>query len=207
MADPAMSFAGPAVCTAMTRRIVLQMNVSIDGYFEGPGGDLSWHRVDDELHQHFNDVLRGMSVFLEGRATYELMEAFWPTADQHPGVDGPMQEFAGIWREMPKIVYTRTLAEVGQGAIIEREVDPAAIRALKKQPGGDMARGGAGLGEESLRHGLVDELRLYVQPVVLGQGRRLFSDGAVTDLELLESRVFGNGVVLLRYAQRGATGE
>ena len=190
----------------MTRRIVLQMNVSVDGCFEGPGADLSWHRVDDELHQHFNDVLRDMSVFLEGRVTYELMEAFWPTADQDPEADGPMREFAGIWRGTPKIVYSRTLTEVGPGATIEREVDPAAVRALQEQPGGDMALGGAVLGAEFLRHGLVDELRLYVQPVVLGQGRRLFTDGAALDLELLESRVFGNGVVLLRYARRGAAG-
>lgn len=182
----------------MTRRIVLHMNVSIDGRFEGPGGDLSWHQVDDELHQHFNDVLRDMSVFIEGRVTYELMEAFWPTADQYPEIGGPMREFAGIWREMPKVVYTRTLAEVGPGATIEREVDPAAVRALKEQPGGDMALGGAVLAEEFLRHGLVDELRLYVQPVVLGKGRRLFADDAALDLELLESRAFGNGVVLLR---------
>ncbi len=176
------------------------MSVSADGFFEGPDGDISWGRVDEELHQHFNDRLGDMAAFLEGRRSYELMEGFWSTADQDPQHPPTVREFAGIWRRTPKIVYSRTLVEVGPGARIERAVDPAALCALEEEPGGDMALGGADLAATSIRHGLVDEFRLYVHPVVMGRGRRSFADDAHLDLDLVESRTFGNGVVLLRYA-------
>ena len=81
------------------RRIVAQVSVSLDGYFEGPDSDITWHLVDEELHQHMNDELRTRGAFLEGRRTYELMETFWPTADEDPANAGAMAEFAGIWRE------------------------------------------------------------------------------------------------------------
>lgn len=184
----------------MTRRIVLWMGVSADGFFEGPDGDIGWHRVDEELHQHFNDELRRMSAFLEGRRTWQLMEAYWPSVGDDPQSGAVERDFAGIWRDTPKVVYSRTLREVGSGATLEREVDPAAVRALTEQPGGDMTLGGADLGATFLRLGLVDEVRLYVMPVVLGRGRRVFGDDAHLDLELVETRAFGNGVVLLRYA-------
>ena len=181
------------------RRIIVAMSISLDGCFEGPGGDLSWHRVDDELHQHFNDELREMSAFLDGRRTYQLMASFWPTADQDPANDAPMREFAGIWRDMPKIVYSRTLERADWNTTVVREVVPEEVRALKEQPGGDMALGGAELAAAFARHGLVDEWRLYVVPVVLGAGRPLFPPGARLDLDLITERRFGNGVVELRY--------
>lgn len=81
------------------RKIVLMMSVSLDGYIEGPDHDISWHRVDDELHQHFNDIAREMGAFLDGRVTHELMADFWPTADQDPEASAPVAEFAAIWRE------------------------------------------------------------------------------------------------------------
>jgi dihydrofolate reductase len=95
------------------RKIVVHMMLSLDGYFEGPDHDLSWHLVDEELHAHFNEQLATMSAFMEGRVTYELMEAFWPAADQNPNHPPTMREFAGIWRAVPKIVFSRTLQEVG----------------------------------------------------------------------------------------------
>ena len=185
------------------RRIVLHLMVSLDGYFEGPDANISWHRVDDELHSYFNGVLAGSSAFLEGRVTYELMESVWPTADQNPDHPPTMREFAGIWRAVPKIVFSRTLQEVGPNASLRAAVDPDEIRALKQQPGGDMTLGGVDLAETFRRLDLVDEYRLYVNPVVVGRGRRLFETADdPTELELVENRRFGNGVVLLRYAVR-----
>ncbi|NES27330.1 dihydrofolate reductase [Micromonospora terminaliae] len=181
------------------RRIIVAMSVSLDGCFEGPGGDLSWHRVDDELHQHFNDELRGMSAFLDGRRNYELMGSYWPTADQDPAASPQEREFAGIWRDMPKLVYSRTLERADWNSTIVREVVPEEVRALKEQPGGDMALGGAELAAAFARHGLVDEWRLYVVPVVLGAGRPLFPPGTRLDLDLRTERRFGNGVVQLSY--------
>ena len=190
----------------MTRQLVISVNVSADGFFEDADADISWGRVDEELHQHFNDHLRTMGAFLDGRVTYELMAEYWPTADEDPDNAPVEREFARIWREMPKVVYSRTLASAGWGTTIEREVDPAAVRALKAEPGGDLSLGGADLSATFLAHGLVDEIRLYVHPVVLGRGRRFFSEDSRLDLELVESRTFGGGVVLLRYAVTEPTG-
>lgn len=184
------------------RKVIFMMSVSIDGYFEGPNRELGWHSVDDELHRHFNDCIRGMGAFLDGRVTYELMAAFWPTADRDPAAGAPVREFAGIWREMPKIVYSRTLARADGHATIVREVVPAEVMRLKAQPGGDLLLGGAGLAATFRRLDLIDEYRLYVHPIILGKGRALFrpSERALP-LRLAETRAFGNGVVLLRYAR------
>ena len=184
------------------RRIIVSVGVSVDGFFEGLDGGIDWHLVDEELHQHFNDWLRDMSAFMEGRVTYEMMEAYWPTADEEPDVSPAMAEFAGIWRGMPKIVYSRTLERVGPNATLVRDVVPEEVRALKAQPGGDMVLGGPNLTAAFEEHGLVDEYRLYVHPVVLRRGHPLFppSDEPIP-LRLVETRRFGNGVVMLRYAR------
>ncbi|MFJ9980048.1 dihydrofolate reductase family protein [Streptomyces cyaneofuscatus] len=181
-------------------KIVSSISVSLDGFFEGPDRDIEWHSVDEEVHQHFNDYLRTAGAFVEGRVTYQLMEEFWPTADQDPANAGPMAEFAGIWRDMPKYVYSRTLESVGPGATLLREVDRDEVCAVRDAAAGDLIVGGADLVETFRRLDLVDEYRVYIHPVLLGRGRPFF--GEVADLQglrLLESRTFGNGVVLLRY--------
>jgi dihydrofolate reductase len=187
------------------RKIVLQMSVSLDGYMEGPDGELDWHLVDDELHYHFNRQLASMDAFLMGRVMYELMAQHWPTADQDPSAGGPEVEFAGIWREMPKLVYSKTLERADWNSTIVRDVVPEEVRALKAQPGGDLSLGGTELTAAFMRHGLIDEFRLYVQPVVLGGGKPLFPPGTDrTQLRLAETRTFGTGVVLLRYQSPGS---
>jgi dihydrofolate reductase len=184
------------------KKIVLWMSISVDGYFEGPDRDLSWHRVDDELHQDFNDRLAAMSAFLDGRITYELMADFWPTADQDPSSSAPMAEFAGIWRDMPKIVYSRTLERADWNATVVREVVADDVHRLKAGPGGDLALGGADLAATFRRLDLIDEYRLYVHPVILGAGRPLFpASGQPTELRLVDTQRFGNGVVALHYAR------
>ena len=182
------------------RKIVLMTSVSLDGFFEGPDHDLSWHLVDDELHSHFNEELAAMGAFLDGRVTHELMAEFWPTADTDRESTAPMVEFARIWRDMPKIVFSRTLERADWNTTILREVVPEQIMELKAQPGGDLALGGADLAATFLREDLVDELRLYVHPVVIGRGTPFFkpSDARI-EFRLVETRTFGNGVVLLRY--------
>jgi dihydrofolate reductase len=111
-----------------------------------------------------------------------------------------MAEFAGIWRDMPKIVYSRTLDRADWNAVIVRDVIPDEVMELKNQPGGDMVLGGADLAATFMRHDLIDEYRIYVHPVVLGRGRLLFqpSDTKI-NLRLAQTRTFGSGVVLLRY--------
>lgn len=185
------------------RKIVLMLSVSLDGYFEGPNREIDWHTVDDELHTHFNEYLADMGAFLEGRVTYELMTDYWPTADREKDVPRPVADFAVIWRNMPKIVFSRTLQHAQAHTTIVREVVPEDIRALKAQEGGDLVLGGADLAAEFLRHDLVDELRIYVHPVLIGRGRPSFVESDVLrKLRLLETRTFGNGVVLLRYERQ-----
>jgi dihydrofolate reductase len=184
------------------RKVVLMLSVSLDGYMEGPDRELDWQLVDDELHSHFNEVLAKMGAFLGGRVTYELMAGFWPTADADPSSPRPIIEFARIWRDMPKIVYSRTLEHADWNTTIVREVVPEEVRALKAEPGGDLALGGADLAAEFLRHDLIDELRLYVHPVVIGRGKRLFPELDMRiPVRLEETRTFDSGVVLLRYGR------
>jgi dihydrofolate reductase len=187
------------------RKIIVSTSVSLDGYMEGPDHDLSWHRVDEEVHAHFNEVLGASSVFLEGRVTHELMADFWPTADEDPEAPAAVAEYARIWREMPKIVFSRTLQHDPWTADIRREVVPEEIRELQAQPGGDMVVGGADLADSFRRHDLVDEYRIYVHPVLVGAGTRWFRpfEGPAS-LQHLETRTFGNGVVLLRYGRPSA---
>ena len=182
------------------RKIVLQSSVSLDGYIEGPNRELDWHLVDGELHKHFNQQLAAMGAFLMGRTMYELMAQFWPTADQDPSAPDFVAEFAGIWREMPKLVYSKTLEHADWNSTIVREVVPGDVEQLKAQPGGDLSIGGADLAAAFMRYGLIDEYRIYVHPVVIGGGKPLFPQGTdTTALRLAETRAFGNGVVLLRY--------
>ncbi|MFE3267257.1 dihydrofolate reductase family protein [Streptomyces sp. NPDC059215] len=182
------------------RKIVLMMSVSLDGYIEGPDREIGWHRVDEELHQHFNEEISRFGALLDGRVTHELMAAYWPTADQDPAATPTEAEFARIWRDIPKIVYSRTLERSDWNTTVVREVVPEEVRALKEEPGGDLGLGGADLAATFLRHDLVDELRIYVHPVLIGGGTPLFPKAdTLTALRLTGTRTFGNGVVLLRY--------
>ena len=182
------------------RKIIFMMSVSLDGFFEGPDRELGWQLVDDELHRHFNEELVTMGAFLDGRVTYELMAGFWPTADQDPSSSAPMREFARIWRDMPKVVFSRTLDHADWNTTVARSVVPAEIRALAAEPGGDLMIGGADLAAAFMAHDLVDEYRFYLHPVLIGRGRPLFRPSDLNlDLRLSETRSFGNGVVLLRY--------
>lgn len=186
-------------------KIILMMSVSLDGYFEGLDRDISWHLVDEELHQYFNDQCRKMGAFIDGRVTHELMAEYWPTADQNPDASEPEVEFAGIWRDTPKYVFSRTLTEAGWNTTVIHDVVPEQIVELKAQAGGDIALSGANLAATFMRHRLIDEFHICVHPVVLGQGRPLFESPDVRlNLKLEETRAFGNGVVLLRYSNGGA---
>jgi dihydrofolate reductase len=189
------------------RKISLMMSVSLDGYMEGPGHDIEWHTVDEELHQHMNDTSKNMGAFLDGRVTHELMADYWPHADEDPEAPAVIAEFARIWREMPKTVYSRTLPSgpAEWNTTVVSEVVPEEVQALKEQPGGDLGLGGADLAATFLRLGLVDEIKVYIHPIVLGRGTPMFPvSDTRTPLRLTESHTFGNGVVLLRYERADA---
>lgn len=182
------------------RKIIRMMSVSLDGFFEGPDHELDWQLSTTSCTVTSTSSSAAMGGFLDGRITYELMAGFWPTADTDPSSTAPMVEFARIWREMPKTVFSRTLTTAGWNTTVVSELVVEDILALKAQPGGDLVVGGADLAASFIRHDLIDEYRLYVHPVVLGRGTPLFRPSEVAiDLGLVEARTFGSGVVLLRY--------
>jgi dihydrofolate reductase len=156
--------------------------------------------VDEELHAFFNDEARAMSAFLYGRRLYDVMTAYWPTAETDPAATPAMLEFARIWKDTPKIVFSRTLERVEWNSRLVRDDAAAEVARLKAQPGFDMDVGGPTIASTLMRSGLIDEYRLFVQPVILGAGTPFFPslDDRI-GLTLVETRTFGSGVVYLRY--------
>ena len=181
------------------RRLIYSLTMSLDGFVADPGGEIDWSAPDEELHRFHNEQVRELDLHLCGRRLYETM-VYWETADQNPSASDYELEFAGIWQELPKIVYSTTLEDVVGKARLVREVDPDEIRRLKEAPGKDLAVGGAGLAATFMRLGLIDEYRLFVSPVVLGGGTPYFPplDERIA-LELVETRTFATRVVFLRY--------
>lgn len=171
------------------------LSVSLDGFFEAPGGDISWHRVSENLHRAMNALLGGSGGLLNGRRNWELMAGFWPDVD--PGEPEVVREFAAIWERIPQHVFSTTLDSVGHGATLHRSVD--VVPALKEQADGDLYAGGGTLAAALARRGWVDSYVLHVVPVVLGAGTPLFAPGERRDLRLTAHTTYDDGVVQLRY--------
>ncbi|MDD3825193.1 MAG: dihydrofolate reductase family protein [Anaerolineae bacterium] len=182
------------------RKIIYSLMVSLDGYIAGPDGDLDWATVDRELHEYVNDQERNVDTHLYGRRTWEVMSEFWPTAGEDPTLPDFEAEYARIWIGMDKLVFSRTLDHVEGNARLVPEFRPDEIRRLKEQPGKDMAVAGAELAATFMRHGLVDQIELYVHPVLLGGGKPMFRSLAQPrHLRLVSAHTFGSGVVHLCY--------
>jgi dihydrofolate reductase len=182
-------------------RLIYSMGVSLDGYIAGPGGEIDWSAPDEELHRFHNQQARETGgAHLYGRRMYETM-IFWETAEEQPSLPAHEREFARIWKDLPKIVFSETLESVeGSNTRLARDSPAEEVARLKQQPGKDLAVGGAGLASTLIKLGLVDEFRLFVSPVVLGGGTPYFPamDERI-DLELVETRTFGSRVVYVRY--------
>jgi dihydrofolate reductase len=181
------------------RRLIYSMGVSLDGFIAGPNGEIDWSAPDEELHRFHNQQMREIGVHLCGRRLYEVM-AYWDTADQNPSAPEHELEFARIWKDTPKIVFSNTLEKVEGNATLVRDSVAEEVAKLKEQPGKDLAVGGAGLASDLIKLGLIDEYRLFVSPVVLGGGTPYFPalDERI-NLELVETRAFGSRVVYVRY--------
>jgi len=187
------------------RKVIYAMTVSLDGFIEAVNGDLSWSEPDQELFQHFLDRDRAFGAFLYGRTVYELMAAFWPTADQNPSAPPHQVEYAQVWRDKPKLVFSKTLTQVDWNARLVKGNIAAEVNQLKQQPGSDMNVAGAGLGATFMQLGLIDEYDLYLRPIILGGGKPFFPQlRQPIPLQLVETRQFNQGVVLLRYLLAGA---
>jgi dihydrofolate reductase len=181
-------------------KIVYSMSVSLDGYIESRDRKLDWCIIDEAFHTAANDETRQADVFLYGRRLYELMTAYWPTADEEPAAPRYVVEFAQLWREKPKVVFSRTLDKVAWNSRLAGDNVAQEAAALKAQYEGDISVGGAELAASFAQLGLIDEYRLYIHPVVLGDGTPFFPvlDGPI-GLRLVDSQTFASGVVYLRY--------
>lgn len=182
-------------------KLIYSLNVSLDGYVETPDHSLDWATVDDELHTWFNDQARGLDASLYGRRMYGLMAGYWPTAASDPSATDAMLDFARIWAETPKIVFSSTLDTVDWNSRLVRGDVGDELARLRSEFSGDLDVGGPTLASEFIRRGLVDEYRLLIHPVILGAGTPFFPklDDPVR-LQLTETRTFASGVVYLGYA-------
>ncbi len=184
-------------------KVIYWSSISLDGFIEGAEGDISWTTPSEELHTHFNEQERLIDIHLYGRRMYETM-TYWGTADQDPTAPGFIIEYARLWKNKPKIVFSNTLGQVEWNSRLVRGDITAEVAKLKEQPGLNMGIGGADLAYTFLTLGLIDEYWLYVCPIILGGGKPLFrtlSDRI--NLRLVETRSFGSGVVLLHYQRAG----
>jgi dihydrofolate reductase len=181
------------------RKMIYSMGVSLDGYIAGPDGQIDWSAPDEELHRFHNEQTRELGAHLVGRRLYEEM-TYWDTAEASQAAAEQVREFAGIWKALPKIVFSNTLERVEGNATLAPDGVAEEVARLKAEPGKDLAVGGAGLASTLIKLGLVDEYRLFVSPVVLGGGTPYFPAlEQRIDLELVETRTFGSRVVYLRY--------
>jgi dihydrofolate reductase len=178
------------------RKVIYAMFASIDGFIEGPKGDLEWAIVDEELHTYVNRAEESVDTYLYGRRLYEAMAAYWPTADQDPDATDYTLEYARIWNQMSKVVFSRTLEKVEWNSRLVRDDIPGEIARLKAQPGKDMTLGGADLAASFMQLGLIDEYQIYIHPVLLGGGKPMFPSKDVTiPLRLVDTNTFKSGVI------------
>ena len=183
-------------------KLIYSMLTSLDGYVEDAQGGIGWTVPDEDLNTYINERASSSGTYLYGRRMYEAM-VFWETAYAAHDLPQFLLDWAKQWQAVEKIVFSRTLTEASSARTrIEREFDPDAIRRLKAGAERDITVSGPGLAAHALKAGLVDELQMFVCPVVLGGGKRFFPDGVRSDLELVEQRAFRKGVVALRYAVR-----
>jgi dihydrofolate reductase len=175
---------------------------SLDGYIEDKEGNFDWAAPDEEMHRFINNLERTAGTHLYGRRMYETLMV-WET-DPNLAADSPItRDFAEIWQAANKIVYSRTLqAASTRKTQIERNFDPEAIRQLKETVEQDILIGGPELAAHAFQAGLIDECQLFLTPIIVGGGKPALPDSVRLELELLEERRFGNGVVFLRYRTR-----
>jgi dihydrofolate reductase len=180
--------------------VTYSMSVSLDGYIVGPDGSFDWTAPGDDVFRFWIDDIRPVGVHLLGRRLYETM-LYWETADQDPSISDADREWTALWKPLPKVVFSRTLAAVEGHARLASGSVQEEIERLQAEPGdGEIAIGGATLAAEAAARGLIDEYRTMVYPVLVGGGTPFFPRREQrVDLELLETRAFDAGIVYLRH--------
>jgi dihydrofolate reductase len=181
-------------------KLIYAAITSLDGYIEDADGSFDWSAPDHEVHAFVNDLERSIGTYLYGRRMYETM-VYWETAPTSGEADDAVvHDYARVWQAADKVVYSTTLADAaGARTQIERTFDPDALAQRKESAERDISVGGSALAAEAFRAGLVDELHLFLSPVVVGGGKAALPDGVRLQLALLDERRFANGVAHLHY--------
>jgi len=180
-------------------KLIYSAIASLDGYVADEDGNFDWAAPDEEVHSFVNDLERPVGTYLYGRRMYEVM-TYWETAESVADQPPFIRDFAKIWQAADKVVYSKTMETASSARTrIERAFDPEAIRQLKAAAERDISVGGPDLAAQAIKAGLVDELQLFVTPVVVGGGKQALPDNVRLKLELLDERRFGNGTIYLRY--------
>jgi dihydrofolate reductase len=179
-------------------QLIYSAIASLDGFIEDADGNFDWAAPDEEVHAFVNDLERPMGTYLYGRRMYETM-AVWDTMSLE-GEPDVMRDFAELWRAADKVVYSRTLPGVSTGRTrLERELDMDAVRDMKRDSARDIGIGGPELAGQALAAGIVDELHLFLTPVLVGVGKHSLPPTTELSLDLRDQRRFANGTVFLRY--------
>jgi len=183
-------------------RLVYAVLASLDGYVADETGNFDWAAPGEEVHRFINDLERSVGTYLFGRRMYEVM-AVWqdfPDIEQEPDV---IREFADIWQSADKIVYSETLTAVATPKTrLERVFDPESVRTMVANQERNVSIGGPTLAAHALRAGIVDDIHLFVVPVVVGGGTSCWPTGVRLTLDLVEQERFRDGTVYLHYSAR-----
>ena len=182
------------------RKLIAAINMTLDGFCDHTAGI-----ADDELHQHYNELLSNAETLLYGRITYQLMESYWPTVVKNPTGNKPTDEFAVLIDNISKIVFSRTLQHVDwKNTTLKKEVIKVEILELKQSRNGGSKNifvGSPSLIVALTQLDLIDEYQLCVQPIISGNGLPLFKNiNDRINLKLLKTKTFGSGAVALYYA-------
>lgn len=180
------------------RKLIAAINMTIDGYCDHTAGI-----PDEEIHNHYTQLLRSTDTILYGRTTYQLMEDYWPALIAKPSGEKAMDDFAVAIDDIEKVVFSRTLKEVAwRNSRIATNSLKEEIQLLKQQPGKDFFVGSPGLIAQATNLNLIDEYQLCIHPVVAGKGLRLFKDvPEMFQLKLLNTKVFSSGAMINYYAR------
>jgi dihydrofolate reductase len=178
------------------------MHTSLDGYVAGLNGEMNWIKVDDELFDFVGTMTAQADTALFGRITYEMMQSYWPTAGDDPNASKHNKEHSAWYNKVSKVVLSKTLNETGlHNTTVIGDSLTDKINIIKHLEGKNILIFGSPSASQSLlNEGLIDEFWLFVNPIILGQGRLLFKDlTGTTNLKLVESVTFASGVIALHY--------
>ena len=177
-------------------KLIYTAIMSLDGYVADERGNFDWAEPDEEVHAFVNDLERPIGTYLYGRRLYDVMVAWETITDDQPVV----RDYAELWRAADKIVYSRSLETVSSAKTrIERSFEPDVVRRMKEAADRDLSVGGPDLAAQAIRAGLVDEIHLFLAPVVVGGGTQALPDDVRVELELLAERRFASGMIHLHY--------